>query len=241
MANNAESKVFTALVTGSGESLLQTFFRYASLKQEGIDRLKFIAKKIHINADSLCCAVGFNPHTEEYIEIVNNLGFEDIESFIHRRDYIFTNDVYKKLSIESLLALYGSTEATPKYIAQLENLLPARLERLENYIEKTVSALTINKYRSELEAIYKHNIASIPFAESRLDNTNSGFRALSNEVLIMAENKMLPVGEIFFRENILPQEKRKLLNKGLVPKDLVLERLQDPTISAEEKKVLKNF
>lgn len=241
MAKTAESKVFNILVSGSGESLLQTFFRYASLKQEGINRLKFIAEKIEINPDSLCCAVGFNPHTEEYIEIVNNLGFEDIESFFNRRDYIFANDVYKKLPLENLYALYESTKSNPKYVAELERLLPARLERLENYIEKTVSALTINKYRSELTAIYKNGIASISFAESRLDNTNSGFRALSNEVLIMAENKMLPVGDIFFRDNILPEEKRKLLTKGLVPKDLVLERLQDPNISSDEKKVLKNY
>jgi len=45
--------------------------------------------------------------------------------------------------------------------------------------------------------------------------------------------------EIFFRNTILPEEKRKLLKRGLVPIELVRSRLEDNTISVKERQVLE--
>ncbi len=92
-----------------------------------------------------------------------------------------------------------------------------------------------------MRAIYSDNIADIDFAEKRLSRTNSGFRALLNEVTIIAESKLLPAGDIFFRETILPEEKRKLLNKGMIPIDLIETRLQEEQISQQEKKMLLDY
>lgn len=88
---------------------------------------------------------------------------------------------------------------------------------------------------------YSNEIAGIDFVETRLNQYDSGFRALINEVTLIAESKILPVGDIFFRDTVLPQEKRRLLDKGLIPVDLVKTRLDDPDISDVEKKILYDY
>ena len=92
-----------------------------------------------------------------------------------------------------------------------------------------------------MRAIYSDEIVGIDFVETRLDKSDSGFRALLNEVTLIAENKIIPIGDIFFRDTILPQEKKKLLDKGLIPKNLIDTRLGDPAITDIEKKVLYDY
>ena len=89
-----------------------------------------------------------------------------------------------------------------------------------------------------MRAIYNGGIANIDFAEERLNKSDSGFRALLNEVGIIIESKLIPAGDIFFRDSIMPEEKRKLLNKGLIPRELITSRLEDKTIPKEEKRIL---
>ena len=120
----------------------------------------------------------------------------------------------------------------------MQYLLKTRLNNIEGKIEATVNTLIIEKYKSEMRAIYFDRIAAIDFVEERLNNKDSGFRALLNEVAIIIESKLIPTGDIFFRDTIFPEEKRKLLNKGLIPIDLVESRLADDSISAEERKIL---
>jgi hypothetical protein len=49
----------------------------------------------------------------------------------------------------------------------------------------------------------------------------------------------MPVGDIFFRDTVLPEEKRKLLKRGLVPLDFVRARLEDKNITERERLVLE--
>ena len=123
----------------------------------------------------------------------------------------------------------------------MQYLLESRLESIESKIEETVNSMIIEKYKAEMRAIYSDNIADIDFAEKRLSRTDSGFRALLNEVTIIAESKLLPAGDIFFRDTILPEEKRKLLNKGMIPIELIESRLADENISQQEKKMLLDY
>ena len=120
----------------------------------------------------------------------------------------------------------------------MQYLLKSRLKNIEGKIEATVNSIIIEKYKAEMRAIYFDRIATIEFVEERLDNKDSGFRALLNEVAIIIEAKIIPTGDIFFRDSILPEEKRKILLKGLIPIDLVESRLEDESISNDEKRVL---
>jgi hypothetical protein len=79
------------------------------------------------------------------------------------------------------------------------------------------------------------------FTEERLNKRDSGFRALLNEVTMIVESKLIPIGEIFFRDSILPQEKQKLLNKGLIPKELIQSRINESGINPQEKKILNDY
>jgi hypothetical protein len=92
-----------------------------------------------------------------------------------------------------------------------------------------------------MRAIYSDGVVGIDFVENRLEKSDSGFRALLNEVTLIVENKIIPVGELFFRDTILPQEKRKLLSKGLIPNSLIETRLEDTNISDVEKKILYDY
>ncbi len=123
----------------------------------------------------------------------------------------------------------------------MQYLLKMRLERVEARIEETVNSLIIEKYKAEMRAIYSDGIANIDFTEERLNRQDNGFRALLNEVSIIIESKIIPAGDIFFRDSILPEEKRKLLNSGLIPRELIETRLQDETTSQEEKQILNDY
>jgi len=99
--------------------------------------------------------------------------------------------------------------------------------------------MVIERYKKEVRGIYSDGVALPEFVEGRLANTHSGFRALLNEVLLVVEHRLVPVGDIFFRDAVLPEEKRRLIAKGLVPRDLIVARLAEPDISAQERKVLE--
>ena len=123
----------------------------------------------------------------------------------------------------------------------MEYLLSSRLKSIEKRIDETVNSLIIDKYKEEMRAIYSDEVVSLDFVEKRLEQSDSGFRALLNEVSLIVESKIIPAGDIFFRATILPQEKKKLLDKGLIPRNLIEMRLGDPAILSVEKKMLNDY
>ena len=140
-----------------------------------------------------------------------------------------------------MLTLYSTVKDENETLQVMQYLLKNRLGNIESKIEATVSSLIIEKYKTEMKAIYADKIADIDFAEERLNNAESGFRALLNEACIITESRLIPAGDIFFRETILPEEKRKLLSKNLIPVELVESRLEEQNISQQEKQMLNEF
>ena len=90
-----------------------------------------------------------------------------------------------------------------------------------------------------MRVIYNDGVAQIEFAEDRLSKTHSGFRALVNEVAMVVDARLTPVGDIIFLDPTLPEEKRRLIVKGLIPKEFVEQRLADDAVSPQERKVLE--
>lgn len=233
--------VFKEILNSSEEALLQRFYRYKKEVTSMGNRLQEIAKQETLRPEQLACAMGFNPHSRYLTEILPLVGYATFEELAKERNDIFVSDIYKRVTLDDILAIYAVVKNDPPTLEVMQYLLVQRLERIEKRIEETVNSLIIDKYKSEMRAVYNDGVAGVDFAEQRLNRRDSGFRALLNEVGIIIESRLIPAGEIFFRDTILPEEKRKLLNKGLIPRDLIQSRLGDDNTSPEEKRVLLEY
>ncbi|MBL1143137.1 MAG: hypothetical protein HND53_14030 [Proteobacteria bacterium] len=229
---------FKEILNFSEEELLQLLYKFNISEENADDKAETIAIQLKLREAQLVCAIGFNKAARELPEIPPILGFENYGNLVNTRNEFFTMDIYKLLSLDNILSIYSIVKNDVNNKQIMEYLLTTRLETIEKRIEETVNSLIIDKYKEEMRAIYSDGIVGIDFVETRLNKSDSGFRALLNEVTLIVENKIIPAGDVFFRESILPQEKRKLLNKGLIPRELIETRLSDQNISDVEKKIL---
>lgn len=232
---------FKQILQAEAEDLLRIFYEFRNLDSIPEQRLDAISRELKTRVAQIVTAVGFNPVTAHMPEILPLLGFANLEELYARRNDIFTGDIYKYLSLENILTIYDLVKHHPEYLQVMRYLLKRRLANIERQIEATVNSLIIEKYKAEMRAVYNDGIADIEFAEERLNTKDSGFRALLNEVCIIIESKLIPAGNIFFRDSILPQEKHKILSKGLMPRDLIQTRLEDADVSQEERKILYDY
>lgn len=235
------STVFRDILSAPEETLVQRFFRYRDSRTSMGSRLGEIARAEGLRNEQLICAVGFNRHARVLTEIMPILGYATFEELVKERNDIFTSDIYRRLTLDDVLAIYDAVREDPENLQVMQYLLKERLERVEQRIEETVNSMIIDRYKSEIRTVYNDAIADVDFAEDRLNRADSGFRALLNEVGIIVDAKLIPAGDIFFRNSILPEEKRRLLARGLIPRDLIESRLNDENISADERAVLNEF
>jgi len=235
--------MFNNILTGAEEDLVKIFYNFRTKddSEDKKDNLILAAKKFKLNPEQLVFALGFNQKTRELEEIFTSLGYMNLEELTKERNELYINDVYQKISLENILVLYSTIRNDNEMLQVMQYLLKNRLENIESRIEATVNSLIIEKYKVEMKAVYADKIADIDFADERLNNTESGFRALLNEACIITESRLIPAGDIFFRETILPEEKRKLLSKNLIPVELVESRLQDTNITQQEKQMLNDY
>jgi len=91
-----------------------------------------------------------------------------------------------------------------------------------------------------MRAIYHNGFAQIEFAEDRLSRTHSGFHALLNEGVMIVEARLIPIGDLFFRDTIPPEEKRRLILKWHIPKGLIEQRLADAAVPPQERTMLED-
>ena len=200
-----------------------------------------IAATFSIDPTQLICALGFNANLTQLVPIITNLGYEKFDDLVQDRNRIYVSDLYKKIPLENIFALYHQVKNEREILEIMQYLLRKRINNIEEFIDKTVNSTLITNYKKEMDAIYVDGIASLDFAEERLNSVENGFRALINEVCIIAKSHFIPIGDIFFRDTILLEERRNLLNKHLVPAKIVQERLQDKTISLDERRILSDF
>jgi len=232
---------FKEILNANEEELLQLLYKFNVSTENIEDKAEAIASKLKIREAQLVCAVGFNESVRELPEIPPILGFYNYDDLLKSRNEFFTMDIYKLVTLDNILSIYSVVKNDDQNKQIIEYLLSIRLQTIENRIDETVNSMIIDKYKEEMRAIYSDEIVGIDFVETRLKRSDSGFRALINEVTLIVENKIIPVGDLFFRDTILPQEKRKLLDKGLIPKDLIETRIEDPSISDVEKKILYDY
>lgn len=231
---------FSELLQASSENLLKLLYRSSANKEKtgGKNRAQAVATHLGVTYEQLVCALGFNKRVRDLPDITALLGFTSYDQLAAARNEIFIDDIYNKLGIKDVLAIYVRVTDDLHLLEIMQHLLRSRLNNIESRIEETVNSMVIERYKKEMRAIYNDGVAQIDFAEERLSHTHSGFRALLNEVSMIVESKLLPVGDVFFRDTVLPEEKRRLIIKRLIPKNLVEARLEDEHISDQERKVL---
>ena len=233
---------FSKVLTAPAERLVNILYKTVIKEEEPRGtKLARIAKRLAMNSEQLTCALGFNAALRELTDVVQTLGFSSYDQLAKQRNEIFVSDMYRYLTIDDILCIYVNVAKDTATQAIMQYLLKTRLENIEKRIEATVNSLIIERYKKEMRSIYNDGLAQIEFAEARLDKTDSGFRALVNEVAIIVEARIIPVGDIFFRETILPEEKRKIMTRGLIPEEFITTRLEDKQISEQERKMLEDY
>jgi hypothetical protein len=232
---------FDDILYESEAALLQRFHKFKSGNSSPVASLTKIASNFKLRKEQIICALGFNPDARLLVELLPIVGFATFNELDQERNNIFISDIYKRLSLDNIVKIYERVKDNQKILDVMQYLLKSRLDKVETEIENTINSLIIEKYKTEMRSIYSLGIASMDFIEERLDRQDSGFRALLNEVTMIVENKLIPIGEIFFRNSILPQEKQKLINKGLIPKELIQSRINEQGINADEKKILNDY
>lgn len=232
---------FKKMIHATNEELPGFFRRFKDVEIPMDKRMEAISIDMALRPGQIICAVGFNPNTLNVPEIPTIMGFDSFELLSQQRNEIFTTDIYKSLTLDNTLTIYNVVKDRPETLQVMQYLLKLRLHSIECRIEETVNSLIIEKYKAEIRAVYNDGIANIEFAEERLGIKGSGFRALLNEVGIIVESRLIPAGDIFFRDTVLPEEKRRLLNKGLIPRQLIETRLESTDTPPDEKKILYDY
>ncbi|MEM7542367.1 MAG: hypothetical protein AAF384_12405 [Pseudomonadota bacterium] len=232
---------FEEILTSGSENLLKTLYRSSSNRRPDSsgNRARQIARNLKLKYGQLVCAVGFNSNIRTLPDVTAVLGFSSYDDLARERNRYFTEDVYKRLSVKDMLAIYSHVVNDLELLEVTQHLLDRRLQRLEDRIENTVDSIVIERYKREMKAIYNDGVAQIDFVERRLNRTNNGFRALINEVALIVESRIIPVGDIFFRENILPQEKRRLVARGLIPREIIESRMEEADVPEAERELLE--
>ena len=232
---------FKKIIQATSEESGKFFRRFRDVEIPKDKKMEAVSTDMGLRPSQIICATGFNPHAVNFPEIPPLIGFNSFEELVQQRNEIFTSDIYKSLTLDNTLSIYNVIKDRPEMLQIMQYLLKIRLQKIESRIEETVNSLIIEKYKAEIRAVYNDGIANIEFAEERLGIKGSGFRALLNEVGIIVESRLIPAGDIFFRDTILPEEKRRLLNKGLIPRELIETRLEDEDTPQEEKQILYDY
>lgn len=209
-----------------------------------------IAAHLNLNSNQLICALGFNRNVVDLLDIIFILGYESINEFLTQRNRIFISDIYQNLSLKEVLSIYDVLLNTPEKTSK-ENqiksdqfttkLLSKRLGILEHKIENTVKPQLIENYRAEVKTIYKTGSVPVEFIKLRLENKESGFRALLDEVNLIVTSRVLPIKKVFLHDSVLPEEKRRLISRGLIAREWVKERLESENLSNSEREILENY
>ncbi len=231
---------FNELLTSTPEKIVDLFY------SSGVDMASTseeeAAELFKLNPSQLICALGFNKKVRELMDIIFTLGNESIDSFLNKRNRIFIADTYHQLSLKQVLSIYDLVLNTPEQSGSfISKLFAKRMEILEHKIEKSVKPKLIENYRAEMKTIYKTGTIPMDFIDLRLQNPDSGFRALLDEVSLIVDSKALSAMEVFIRNSILPEEKRRLISKGLIPKELIQKRLEFTDLAASERDMLESY
>ena len=233
---------FTELLTASDADLVKIFYKVSSDPDEDfILRINKVAAQLELNHTQLVCALGFNRHIRELSDIYSTLGFRSFKLLAYRCNELFSTDTYNQLAIDNVLDIYSERLEDEEILESLREILPTRLGNIEKDLDKQEDAGTVFSYRMEVRSIYTAGVVGADFARSRIEKDISKFRLLSGEIEVVVELGFEPPSNLFFQDNLAPEEKVALIEAKHITPDMVKNRLQNRAISAEERDILEEY
>jgi hypothetical protein len=233
---------FTELLTASDADLVKLFYKISSNPSEDfIVRINKIAAQLGLNHSQLVCALGFNKHIRDLSDIYSLLGFRSYKLLSYRCNELFSTDTYNQLAIDNILDIYSERIEDEAILASIREMLRPRLEHIEADIDKNDDPSHVISYRMEIHSIYTAGIVDKAFAEYRVNKNIGKFRVLANELNTIIETGYFPPSNLFFTDTISPEEKKDLITRQLITPDMIKNRIQNVTISPEEREMLESY
>ena len=233
---------FTEVLTASDSELVKIFYKVNIEEADDfIIKINKAGSQIGLNHTQLVCALGFNKHIRDLPDIYTTLGFRSSKLLSYRCNELFKTDTYNQLSIENVLDIYSERLEDQKILESIKELINPRLENIEIYISDHDDSNHVFSYRMEIHSIYSAGIVDREFAEERLKMDNSRFRALSDELNAIIQAGLIPPSNLFFIDELSPEEKVNLIENHGITTDMIKNRLQNTSISEEERDRLEAY
>ncbi len=233
---------FTEMLTASDADLVKIFYKInPDANDDFIIRINKIASHLGLNHTQLVCALGFNKHIRDLSDIYSTLGFRSYKLLSYRCNELFTTDTYDQLAIDNVLDIYSERLEDREILDSLKEILTPRLTNIEAYLDKNEDPGHIFSYRMEVHSIYTAGIVGKEFAEMRIERDISKFRQLSGEIDLIVEMGFCPPSNLFFQNNLSPEEKVSLIKSKHITPDMVKNRLQNRDISDAERDLLEDY
>lgn len=233
---------FNELLLSSDAELVKAFYRLKpTADKDFIKRINHAAAQLGLNHSQLVCALGFNRNIRDLTDVLSVVGFSSYKLLSYRRDELFVNDTYRQLSIDDVVDIYSEYLEDPDILSTLRELVPRRLQQVESSLAEIDDTSLLVSYKMELHSIYAGGIATPEFAQTRVALPGGHLRAMVKEVGMMVDCGVLPPGNLFFSEYLLPVEKRLLIEGGHIDAAMVQNRLQNSEISEDERQMLEDF
>ena len=231
---------FTELLTASDSDLVKTFYKIkTNPKDDFIIRINKVASQLGLNHSQLVCALGFNKYIRNLSDIYSTLGFRSYRLLSYRCNELFSTDTYNQLSVDNILDIYSERLEDQQILDSIRGMLESRLAHIEDDLDKNEVPAHVISYRMEIHSIYSAGVVNRKFAEMRLQKDISKFRSLADEVLAISEANLLPPSNMFFMDSVSPAEKKTLIEKRYIDSNMIKNRLQNKTISQEERDMLE--
>jgi hypothetical protein len=233
---------FTELLAASDSNLVKIFYKITVDENDDfIIKINKAAAQIGLNHTQLVCALGFNKHIRDLVDIYSTLGFRSYKLLSYRCNELFSTDTYNQLPIDNVLDIYSERLEDQQILDTIKELINPRLTNIEAYIDKNDDPTHVFSYRMEIHTIYSAEIVNTEFAEQRLKMKNGKFRILSDEVNAIVQAGFFPPSNLFFTNDIIPEEKKLLIESNQITSDMIKNRLQNKNISEDERDMLESY
>lgn len=233
---------FKDILQASPEKLVHLFYKVKPAPTpDFLVRIDWAATQLQLNHAQLVCALGFNVNVRDVSDVLVILGFSSFKPLTYRRNELYSTDAYAQLDIDNILDIYSAGVAAPEFMETFRECLPRRLAAIESHIGRGADPALEISYRMEVHTLYNSGIANREFAVKRLQDDLGQYRLVSEELAVIVDNHLVPPSNAFFMESLLPEEKRLLIDRGLVAPEMVRNRLANEQISPEERAVLEEY
>ena len=233
---------FTELLAASDADLVKIFYRIkVDENDDFILKINKAAAQIGLNHTQLVCALGFNKHIRDLSDIYATLGFRSYKLLAYRCNELFSTDTYNQLPIDNVLDIYSERLEDQQILDTIRSLINPRLGNIEAYIANNDDPGHIFSYRMEVHSIYTAGIIDAAFAEQRLKQKNGKFRLLSDEVNAIIQAGYFPPSNLFFMDDLIPEEKKLLIENQHINPDMIKNRLQNKSITGDERDLLETY